>query len=712
MGESIIIEGIETNNLKNIDVNIAKKGVNLIVGPSGSGKSSLAYDTVAQIGQHEFMSMFADEVSEPSYKVRSFTNMVAAVPIKQTNHNNNMRSTIGTYFGLNRSIGLIYAVALGLTEDFFVLNKESNLCEACHGLGYVSKLDYNKIIDFNIPLKKVPFRCWNRYKDFFAQMIENFCIENKIDSNKTFREISDKDKQLLLYGESKEKYSVRYKKVNALSRRTTKFFGVLTGNPMLPSVGIGKSYYSDFECECCHGKKYNALFDEYKVEGLSIGDFMTTPFTDLKVIIEKIEKKITDDRLTFTIKNLLAFVDKAVELNLGHLCFHRAIPTLSGGELQRLRMVQVFTTQLSDLVIVLDEPLAGLSGSEKKSIYNNVVALAKKHTVVLVDHGDTFYKAATKIIALGEKGGSAGGYLIDAKKYLEKQKNIETFEILPVDECIEVELNSSIYKYIGAKVTIAKERMNLITGYSGVGKSTLLREYLPQYFDSYLYINQKPLMGNKNSSVATALEIATKISEVFGKKHKKDKKFFSNLTGNDGMCPVCCGAGYIEYGDDYHQTTRIECRECEGTGFNKLLKKYKIKDKSIFDVWKMTLDDAETYFLDLDKSISETCRMASEIMLGHLHIGQATGTLSGGENIRVKIMRAAKSRSDIIGIDEPFKGLSNTEIHAVAKFLDSIRAKDRTILVIDHSIDVDKYFSQWIQMENCNGILQGKVIKS
>ena len=497
MGESIVIEGIETNNLKNIDVSIAKKGVNLIIGPSGSGKSSLAYDTIAQIGQHEFMSMFADEVSEPSYKVRAFSNMVAAVPIKQSNHNNNMRSTIGTYFGLNRSIGLIYAVSLGLTEDFFVLNKESNLCEECHGLGYVSKLDYNKIVDFNISIKKVPFRCWNRYKDYFAQMLVAFCEDHQIDSEKTFRELSDKEKDLLLYGESSEKYSVRYKKVNALSRRTSKFYGVLTGNPMLPGVGIGKSFYSDFECECCHGKKYSPLFDEYKVEGLSIGEFMTVPFAELKSKIERIEKRITDDRLTFTIKNLVSFVNKAIELNLGHLCFHRAIPTLSGGELQRLRMVQVFTTQLSDLIIVLDEPLAGLSGEEKQSIYNNVVELAMKHTVVLVDHGDTFCKAATKIIALGEKGGSAGGKLIDVKEFFKKQSGIEKLEPLKPEKQINVELNSSIYKYNGVKVSFAENRMNLIIGYSGVGKSTLLREYLPQFFDSYLYINQKPLLGNK-----------------------------------------------------------------------------------------------------------------------------------------------------------------------------------------------------------------------
>lgn len=711
MGESIVIEGIETNNLKNIDVSIVKKGVNLIVGPSGSGKSSLAYDTIAQIGQHEFMSMFADEVSEPSYKVRSFSNMVAAVPIKQSNHNNNMRSTIGTYFGLNRSIGLIYAVALGRTEDFFVLNKESNLCEECHGLGYVSKLDYNKIVDFNIPLKKVPFRCWNRYKDFFAQMIERFCADHKIDSDKTFRDLSDKEKQLLLYGESTEKYQVRYKKVNALSSRTTRFYGVLTGNPMLPGVGIGKNYYSDFECECCHGKKYNALFDEYKVEGLSIGEFMTVPFVELEPKIEKIEKKITDDRLTFTIKNLRTFIDKAIELNLGHLCFHRAIPTLSGGELQRLRMVQVFTTQLSDLIIVLDEPLAGLSGEEKKSIYNNVIALAKKHTVVLVDHGDTFYKAATKIIALGEKGGSAGGKLIDVDEFLKKQKGIKKIDPIKPESQITVELNSSIYKYQGAKVSFAKNCMNLITGYSGVGKSTLLREYLPQAFDSYLYINQKPLLGNKNSCVATVLDISNKISELYAKKHKKDKKFFSNLTGNDGMCPVCAGAGYIEYGDDYHQSTRIECRECEGTGFNKILKKYKIKDTSIFDVWKMTLDEAVEFFKDIDKSISATCASASEIMLGHLHIGQATGTLSGGENIRIKIMKASKSTAKIIGVDEPFKGLSNIEIDAVARYLDRIRKKERTLIVIDHTTGVEDYFSQWIQVENKKEILTGKILK-
>lgn len=711
MNDAITIEGIETNNLKDINIKLVKKGINLIIGPSGSGKSSLAYDTIAQIGQHEFLSMFADEVSEPSYKVRAFSNMVAAVPIKQSNYNNNMRSTIGTYFGLNRSIGLIYAVLLGVSEEQFVLNKENNLCENCHGLGYVSKLDYNKIVDYNVPLKKVPFKCWNRYKDFYAQMIMNYCSDSGIDCEKTFRELTDKEKNMILNGESSKKYTVRYKKTNAFSRRTSKYFGVLTGNPMMPNCGIGKQYYSDVECEYCQGKKYGKQLEQYKIQGLSIGEFMRIPFSELQEVIEVISKEVLDDRLTFTIKNLKLFVDKAVELNLGHLCLHRSIPTLSGGELQRLRMVQVFTTQLSDLIIVLDEPLAGLSGNEKKSIFSNVVSLKKKHTVVLVDHGDTFCKVSDHIIALGEKGGNLGGKLINVNDYLIKQKNIEMFTTPDANKKTDIILNSMIYKYRGVDISIADHCMNLLTGYSGVGKSTLLREYLPQFFNSYLYINQKPLVGNKNSTVATAIDISNKISEMFAKKYKKDKKFFSNLTGNEGMCPICGGAGYIEYGDGYHQSTRIECKDCEGTGYNKILKKYKIKDNSIFDVWKMTIDDAIVYFNDIEKSVSDICKIASDIMLGHLRIGQLTGTLSGGENIRVKIMRASKSSAKVIGIDEPFKGLSNLEIDKVARYLDKIREKGKTLIVIDHSIGVEKYFSRWIQLENKKNILSGKILK-
>lgn len=708
MPDDIIIEGVETNNLKNVDVAIKKNTINLIIGPSGSGKSSLAYDTIAQIGQHEFLSMFADDVTEPSYKVKAFYNMVAAIPIKQSNFNNNLRSTIGTYFGLNRSIGLVYAALLGLSEDFFVLNKESNLCENCHGLGFVSVLDENRIIDYNIPIAKNPFRCWNRYKDFYIKIIDEYCYDMDIDSEKTFRQLTEKEKYLLLYSESEKKYSVKYKKTGSYSRRTSKFYGVMTGNPMMTNFVPGKQFFANRECQHCHGHKYSNKNEQFRVFGMSIGEFMITPFNDLLPVISQIVSEVHDSRLTFALKNINNFVNKAVELNIGYLFFHRSIPTLSGGELQRLRMVQVFNTQLTDLLIVLDEPLAGLSGNERQSIYHNVLSLSKKHTMVIVDHSDIFVNDAKNVIALGEKGGCEGGFIIDEKRYLKDQRVDRNLLVPLCKNEINIKIDSLIYGYKGAEICIADKCMNLMTGYSGVGKSTLLREYFPQYFEKYSYINQKPLLGNKNSSVATALDIFGRISNIFAEKFNKDKRFFSNLTGNDGMCPVCEGAGYLEYGSDRQAIVRLECQECEGTGFNKNLKKYQIDNKSLFDIWRMTIDEAIHYFEPLDKKIVYVLNDASSIMLGHLQIGQPTGSLSGGENIRVKILKSTKVKAKVLGIDEPFKGLSNSEIYNVAKFLDRLRSTGVTIIVVDHTEGVSCYFSKKILLENIEGKLIGR----
>lgn len=707
MNNLIIIWGIETNNLKNIDIQLACNGINLIVGPSGSGKSSLAYDTIAQIGQHEFMSMFADDVSEPTYRIKGHKNMVPAVPIKQSNFNNNIRSTIGTYFGINRSIILIYSAVLGLPEDFFVLNKEENLCENCHGIGTVKVLDPNRVINYDVPLCKNPIRCWSRYKDFYAQIIQQFCEDNGIDSKKTFRQLSADEKHCILYGESEKKYSVRYKKSSGFSRRSTRYFGIMTEKPMMAKFIPSPQYFSDITCEYCHGKKYSSQYDQYKLLGVSIGDFMMMPFVQLQHHIKRMISTIVDSNLTFALNNINKFVQKAVELNLGHLCFHRSIPTLSGGELQRLRMVQVLNTQLSNLLLVLDEPLAGLSGREKASVYNCITALSEKHTVVVVDHSDVFADSARIIIALGEKGGSLGGHLIDANSYLEKQRIVNKMEVAPAKENIHVLINNSIYAYSGVDIKIGKGCLNLITGHSGVGKSTLLREYFPQYFEQYLYINQKPLLGNKNSSVATALGVFVRISTLFANKHKKDRRFFSNLTGCEGMCPVCMGAGYVEFGTGYDAKIQLQCKECNGTGFNKILQKYKLNGKSIFDVWNMTIDEAKEFFFHLDDKISHSLEEASSLLLGHLKIGQPISTLSGGENIRIKLLKAINSRADIFGIDEPFKGLSNDEIFCVVRYLDRIRQKGRTIIVVDHSDSIKQYFFNHIELVCVDGILRG-----
>lgn len=708
MSDQIVINGIKTNNLKGIDFCIQKRAINLIIGPSGSGKSSLAYDTVAQIGMHELMAMYADDVAEPSCRVDSYKNMIAAIPIRQSNYNSNLHSTIGTYFGLNRIIAFIFAAILKVQEDIFTLNRAGNLCEHCHGLGYTNELDVNRIIDYNVPLSKNPIRSWNKYKDFYAQIIRQYCVDMGIDPDNNFRDLSTKEKEQILYGESKQKYSIRYKKTNSFSRRTTKYYGPMTMKPMIVGFSPSAKFFSDVECSCCHGKKYSEDLEAYAVYGLSIGEFMTTSFVGLSRVLNRMKCDIKDHRLIFSLNIICNFVSKAIELNLGHLCFHRAIPTLSGGELQRLKLVQVFNSQLSDLMIVLDEPLAGLSGEEKNSVFQNILELSKSHTVLIVDHSDMFVDAASVVTALGPAGGVGGGYVIDYKKYLKDDASEGVFEIYSPDGELGINIHNTVYNYSGACLSILKNGMNYITGASGVGKSTLLREYFPQVFESYLYINQKPLMGNKNSSVVTALDIFGRIQEIYGRSAGKGNKFFSNLTGNEGVCICCGGAGYIEYGYDNRTKARLVCEDCEGSGFNRVLKKYKVNDKSIFDVWNMTVDDASEFFCSLSPGITKLLKDASSIMLGHLRLGQPMSSLSGGENVRMKIMKTAKSSSEIVGIDEPFRGLGSSEIYKVSLFLNGLVAQGKTVVVVDHSEEAEQYFYRKIRLSNKNGFLTGQ----
>ena len=711
MKGKISILGIKTNNLKNIDVTLAKNALNLIIGPSGSGKSSLSYDTVANIGQHEFLSMFADNVVEPTYKVRSYENMAAAVPIKQTNYNNNLRSTIATYFGLSRDIALIYAYSLGLEEDFFILNKPENICEHCHGIGFTKEIDESKIINFTAQIKDIPFKCWNKYKDFYTQILCNFCSDHGISVTKEFRELNDYEKRLLLYGESDKKYSIKYKKLNRIASRTSQFYGVLTDKVMMPGFSISDKFYSEKKCNVCNGQRFSQDHEQYKLNGLSIGDFLTTPFVKLKQFLAIIAQETSDKYLEFPLNNICRFIEKATLLNLGHLYFNRSIPTLSGGEMQRLRMVQVFNTQLSDLIIVLDEPLAGLSGDEKESVYKSVVSLTPKNTVVVVDHGDKFVKDASVIIALGEGGGANGGKLIDPVTYLNLQKKYlhPAEQLLALDtnkqSFLQANVNFKIYNYAGANLQLAKNALNLIYGPSGIGKSTLLREYFPQCFEKYTYISQKALNGNRNSSVATVIGIGKELSKLFAKKFNQDIHYFSNQTGDPGICPICSGAGFIEYGTDQENKVRMECKSCKGTGFNPDLKKYKIKGKSIIDLWLMTIEDATEYFSGLDPKIYNTLITASSLLLGHLKIGQPTSSLSGGENIRLKLLKEQNTKSDVLGIDEPFRGLSAKEINSIFLFLKAMVSKGKTLVVVDHTEEAQNYFPNKIRLTCKSGIL-------
>ncbi len=709
MEKEIIVKGIQTNNLKNIDVVLKKRGINLILGSSGSGKSSLAYDTIAQIGLHELGAMYSDVVKEPDYKVEYYSNMIVTIPIKQLNFNNNVRSTIGTCFSLNPCLAKVFSSLLDLPYDYFVLNKTENVCPKCFGVGHMKTLDSNKIIDYDRTLEEVPIRCWKRNVDFYKKIIKLYCDEIGVDSSKKFRQLSDSQRKQILYGISKLKYKIKYKVANCDSTKTTYYYGPMLNVPMLKNFAPSDEFYSEIDCDLCNGEKYENGHRTHKVCGFSIGEIMMMPFSDIPSWIRKVRDNYDCESIDFSLNQIESFAKKATELNLGYLFFNRSIPSLSGGELQRLRLVQVFLSQLSDLLIVLDEPLAGLSTKEKKVVYHNVIDLSKKHTLLIVDHHDVFLNAASQIYVLGEGGGRKGGKIIDTEEYIKKQHIRYQLDVLPIKNLRHITLKTEVYAYKGVDLNIALNRLNIIFGESGVGKSTLLREYFPQEFDDYLYINQKPMVGNVRSTVATNLNIATRIIQDFATEFRKDKSFFSNMASGEGSCKTCGGTGQIVYGSELQSQIVLECKDCRGTGFDKKLHKFKWHGKCIQDVWKMTIDEAIDYFEAIDKKITDKLRLAQNLLLGHLELGEKTSKLSGGENVRMKLIKALDANADVLGIDEPFKGLNSQEIFAIVKSLEELVHNGKTIIVVDHEEGSFQYFSNRIELVNKEGVLCAKI---
>ena len=174
---------------------------------------------------------------------------------------------------------------------------------------------------------------------------------------------------------------------------------------------------------------------------------------------------------------------------------------------------------------------------------------------------------------------------------------------------------------------------------------------------------------------------------MFSKEFCKEKGFFSNQSGKNGACSLCMGSGYLQYG-----TTKLVCGECNGTGFNKILKKYHINKKSLFDIWKMTIDEAVLFLGEIDSKIKKSLMSAQKINLGYLSLGQSTVSLSGGENIRIKMLKLENTTANILGIDEPFKGLNPSEILVIIKYMEELINKGKTVLVADHTDIVSSFF--------------------
>lgn len=694
--KKMIYKGISTHNLKHIDVEIPEKKLMCIAGVSGSGKSSLAFGTVAAISMEEYERLTSDQEYAQDYVIDEYSSVPMAIPLKQLNYNVNPRSTIATYFGLQRSLNYIIAKMSGITMGMLNFNGDGH-CPECMGLGYKKIPDKGAIIKWDVPIKDVPFECWkNSYKDFYKKLLLEYCIEIGVDPGRTLRELPATKQSQLISGTGKQKYTIKY---NNSRRKTTCYYGPLVeiggSKQIFPTISFD-SYMKSGKCPSCGGSRLKSkVANAQVIKGIQISDVVTATFIELDEIINKLLKN--DKDIASAANNIKLFIDKAIQLGLGHLTLTRGISSLSGGELQRLRLTQLLSGNLSDMLIVLDEPTASLHPSECEMVAKMIADLKVRNTVLAVEHNAEVLKYADRILYLGPHGGKDGGNIITqadfnkvihANPYSDYESGNGIIKIQPVSEYVS-------YK---GELNIHMNTLNVICGSSGSGKSVILHDSLPSVLDNYEYISQKPIKGNSLSTVGTYTKLADEVRTCFAKKFKKEKSLF----GKNGQvgCKCCGGTGLVDIGEYYGKSVKTVCSECSGTGFNESVNDYKIGDISIATAVEMPVTELKSK-LDFSKKALQTIELMESVHLGYLSLNRNIGTLSGGENQRIKLVIALmKKEGMIIGLDEPVKGLSPKEITSIIELLyTQIREFDKTFIVTEHNtqfISAASYVSELI----------------
>ncbi|QKF91268.1 ATP-binding cassette domain-containing protein [Campylobacter sp. CCUG 57310] len=697
--KKIIYKGIRTNNLKNLDISITPNSLVCICGCSGSGKSSLAFDTMYAVSKNEINSLMNDDYEAGDCIIDFYDNILFSVALKQLNFNINPRSSILSYFHLSNELNLILSKLSTKYIKNATLLSPKNVCSECYGLGFKKEIDLDKVIDRNSNLKDNPFLPWlNSYKDFYTQILNLYIQDIGLDWSLKFYELSKESQHELLYKTSSKKYKINYKISGKTRVKTASYRGIMLDDP----VDISEQYTKNALCQKCGGARLNSEINSIEILGYSLQDILLCKFCDLPDIFKIFKSK--DIGIDLAFEKLDNFVQKCINLGLGHLNFSRSIPSLSGGELQRLRIAKILLGKINNIMIVLDEPTSSLHPSEVTGLVNEIEKLKRNNTVIVIEHNKELINRADNVFYIGPKSGKQGGEFITKQEYDESQK----FKLKKIDfkssVCQKIKLQNLDFLKFQGEITIDYNRLIGISSKSGVGKTSLLKHILPQYIDLYQYISQKPIKANINSNIATYTGIFDDIKQLFSANFLNDNSYFSK--NSNTMCKKCGGSGRILVLEKYKSKFYNECCNCNGSGYNKNALKFKVFDMNIWEILSCNIDDLCK--IEFPKKTREKLQLLDELGLSHLSLNRLTLNMSGGEQQRLKLFKAFfDKKNKIFGLDEPTKGLSGKDTSKIISLLYKyIQDKDKTFIVAEHNP---------LFLSHCNDIIElkrdGDVVK-
>ena len=723
MKHDILITGLRQNNLKDVSLAIPKDKITVFTGVSGSGKSSIVFDTIAAESQSQMNETYSAWIRGrlPKYerpKADRIENLSASVVVDQSRLGGNARSTVGTITDMYSLLRLLFA-RIGRphvgSASFFSFNDPDGMCPRCSGLGKIVKLDLTGRLD--------PEKSWNEgMADLPAFHVGNWYWKKYRDAalfplDRKFKDFTERERNRLLYGADEKNGPQLDKNVEGIERYLSRMLLRRDTSELREASVIRLTdLLSEAVCPRCHGKRLNRMALVSKINGWTIADMTAMEFTTLRKVLRAVRAPEVQNALDSLVLSLTRMID----IGLPYLTMDRESSTLSGGEAQRLKLVRHMGSSLNDLLYIFDEPSTGM---HPRDVYRMVDLLRslrdKGNTVLVVEHDKDIISIADEVVDIGPRAGADGGRVMFQGPYADLLAS-GTLTGNALTATVPLKANpriptaflpirgASAHNLKSVDVDIPLGCFTVVTGVAGSGKSSLIRDvFAKTYADRVVLVDQSPITATSRSTPVSFLGVFDEIRTVLAEANGVKSSLFS--FNSDGACPHCGGRGFVTTELVFMDPVTTKCEACDGKRFSKEALSYRYRDKNIVDILSMSGAEALVFFGDnrkMKKALTALC----EVGLSYLSLGQATSTLSGGERQRLKLAKCLHQKGNVYVLDEPTTGLHASDVEKLVALFERLVERGNSVVVIEHNLDVVKRADYIIDVGPDGGRFGGEVV--
>ena len=766
------VRGAQENNLKNVDVDVPRDAIVAFTGISGSGKSSLAFGTIFAEAQRRYFESVApyarrliQQGGNPT--VESITGLPPAVALQQRRGTPSTRSSVGTVTTLSNSLRMLYsragdypAGAEILYSDAFSPNTVTGACPVCHGLGTAHTVSEHSLVpDPQLTIREGAVAAWPGA--WQGKNLRDILIELGYDVDVPWHKLPQKQRDWILFTEEQPVVFVTPQRDRIEKPYKGKFWSArshvlhtLAESKSQPMRERALTFMHSGPCTECGGSGLKPAALAVRVAGRTIAEMNSLPLKDMKKVLSPLAIVPTGSDGSreavgaAVIKDILQRVAVLVDLGLGYLSLGRSTPTLSPGEMQRLRIATQLRSGLFGVIYVLDEPSAGLHPADTVPLLEVLAQLkASGNTVFVVEHNMDLVRQSDWLVDVGPNAGDNGGRILysgpvpgladipdsltrpfllegatpasgldpvegNADNSGHAQRTAQPASGSRREEVGRLEiLHASLHNLQDLQVSLPLGTLSAITGVSGSGKSSLLRvlhagfelkdgspDEAPVHgleaVDRLVEVDQRPIGRTPRSNLATYTGLFDAVRREFAATKEATKRGFSpsrfsfNVPG--GRCENCQGEGAVSVELLFLPGSYGPCPVCHGARFNEETLAVEYRGKNIADVLGLTVDSAEVFLADIPAAARSLAALR-EVGLGYLKLGQPATELSGGEAQRIKLateLQRARKGHTLYLLDEPTTGLHPADVRLLLRQLNRLVDAGNTVVVVEHDMDV------------------------